>query len=108
VGEVKEVVENVGWWCSLFERLVPWAPELVSNQRVTWLRCFGVPVHAWGFDLFRALAFKFGRFIDIDEDTKNLNRCDVARVRILTGERRLVDAVMAVKMLGQRYDIRVV
>jgi hypothetical protein len=54
------------------------------------------------------LAFKFGRFIDIDEDTKNLNRCDVARVRILTGERRLVDAVMAVKMLGQRYDIRVV
>jgi hypothetical protein len=44
VGEVKEVVETVGWWCSLFEKVVPWAPELVSNQRVTWLRCFGVPI----------------------------------------------------------------
>ncbi|MCI06753.1 RNA recognition motif, partial [Trifolium medium] len=51
VGEVKEVAETVGWWCSLFEKLVRWSPSLVSNQRVTWLRCYGVPVHAWGNDL---------------------------------------------------------
>jgi hypothetical protein len=107
-GEVKEVVESVGWWCSMFERLVPWSPLLVSNQRVTWLRCFGVPLHAWGFDLFRALAFKFGRFLEVDEKTKTMARCDAARVRILTGERKLIDATMAVKVLGQRFDIRVV
>jgi hypothetical protein len=47
VGEVKEVVESVGWWCSLFERVFLWSPGLVSNQRVVWLRCYGVPVHAW-------------------------------------------------------------
>jgi hypothetical protein len=33
VGEVKEVLESEGW-------------SLVSDQRVTWLRCFGVPHHA--------------------------------------------------------------
>jgi hypothetical protein len=42
VGEVKEVVESVGWWCSLFERVFLWSPGLVSNQRVVWLRCYGV------------------------------------------------------------------
>ncbi|MCI62822.1 hypothetical protein A2U01_0084079, partial [Trifolium medium] len=31
--EVKEVVETVGWWCSLFEKVVPWSPDLVSNHR---------------------------------------------------------------------------
>jgi hypothetical protein len=108
VGEVKEVVETVGGWCSLFEKIVPWSPELVSNQRVAWLRCYGVPLHAWGVDLFRALAFKFGRFIEVDETTSNFKRCDVARVKILTAQKQTIDSSMAVKMLGTRFDIRVI
>jgi hypothetical protein len=72
------------------------------------LRCFGVPLHAWGIDLFRALAFKFGRFIEVDQMTRNMTRCDVARIRVLTGERKLIDSSFAVKVLGKRFDIRVV
>ncbi|MCI15365.1 hypothetical protein A2U01_0036503, partial [Trifolium medium] len=72
VGEVKEVMESVGWWCSLFEKIVPWSPSLVSNQRVTWICCYGVPLHTWGLDLFRAMAFKFGRFIEVDVQTKQM------------------------------------
>jgi hypothetical protein len=79
------VVESVGGLCSLFERVVLWSPGLVSNQRAVWLRCYGVPVHACGVDLFRFLAFKFGQFIEIDDTTKEMRRCDFARVRILTG-----------------------
>jgi hypothetical protein len=45
-GEVKELVEAVGWWCTWFDRFVAWSPELVRNQRVVWLSCFGVPLHA--------------------------------------------------------------
>ncbi|MCI43571.1 hypothetical protein A2U01_0064808, partial [Trifolium medium] len=45
--EVKEVVQTKCWWCSLFEKVVPWSPELITNHRVTWLRCYGVPIHAW-------------------------------------------------------------
>ncbi|GAU42410.1 hypothetical protein TSUD_324650 [Trifolium subterraneum] len=108
VGEVKEVIESVGWWCSLFEKVVPWSPTLVSNQRVTWLRCYGVPVHAWGLDLFRALAFKFGRFIEVDEQAKQMKRLDTARIKILTGVSKLIDSSMAVKVQGRRFDIRVV
>jgi hypothetical protein len=89
VGEVKEVVESVGWWCSMFERLVPWSPLLTSNNRATWIRCYGIPLHAWGTDLFRAIAFKFGRFIEADELSKNMLRCDFARIRILSGEKGL-------------------
>jgi hypothetical protein len=107
-GEVKKVIENVGWWCSLFEKVIPWSPELVSNQRVVWLRCYGVPLHAWGKDLFRALAFKFGRFVAMDDTTRNFKRCDVARVKVLTAQKAIIDASMAVKVLGRRFDIRVI
>jgi hypothetical protein len=105
--EVKEMFETVGWLCSLFEKVVPWSPELISNDRVTWLRCFGVPQHAWGVDLFRALAFKYGRFIEVDDCTHKFKRCDFARVKILTNERAVIDSSMAVKVLGRRFDIRV-
>ncbi|KAK2377288.1 hypothetical protein QL285_077987 [Trifolium repens] len=105
--EVKEVVETVGWWCSLFEKVVPWSPEIVTNDRVTWLRCYGVPQHAWGVDLFRALAFKYGRFIEVDDCTHHFKRCDFARVKILINERSVIDTTMAVKVLGIRFDIRV-
>jgi hypothetical protein len=107
-GELKEVIESVGWWCSLFERVVPWSPLLVSSNRATWIRVFGVPLHAWGVDLFRAVAFKFGRFIEVDDRTKKMDLCDFARVRVLTGERKIIDASMAVKVLGVRFDLRVV
>jgi hypothetical protein len=106
--EVKEVVGTVGWWCSLFERVVPWLPELVSNTRVSWLRCHGVPTHAWGNDLFRALSFKYGRFIDVDEDTKTFRRCDVARVKVMTKEPKIIDSSMVIKVEGKRFEIRVI
>ncbi|GAU41797.1 hypothetical protein TSUD_379350 [Trifolium subterraneum] len=108
VGEVKEVVESVGWWCSLFSRVVPWSSNLVTNHRVTWLRCFGVPLHAWGNDLFRALAFKFGRFIEVDIKTRQMLRCDEARIKIVTGDKKVIDSSMAVKVKGQRFEIRVI
>ncbi|GAU47734.1 hypothetical protein TSUD_386930 [Trifolium subterraneum] len=89
-------------------KVVPWSSALVSNQRVTWIRCFGVPLHAWGVDLFRAITFKFGRFIYIDEQTKLMSRCDVARVKISSGETKLIDSSMEVKVQGQRFGIRIV
>jgi hypothetical protein len=59
-------------------------------------------------DLFRALAFKFGRFIEVDDTTLNFKRCDVARIKILTAQKACIDASMAVKVLGRRFDIRII
>ncbi|PNX63821.1 hypothetical protein L195_g061812, partial [Trifolium pratense] len=59
-------------------------------------------------DLFRALAFKYGRFIEVDENTLQLKRCDVARVKVVTKELKLIDSVMAVKVCDKRFEIRVI
>lgn len=106
--EVKEVVEIARWCCSLFQSVAPWSPELDSNHRVTWLRCYGVPTHAWGIDLFGALAFKNGRFIEVDDATNHFKRCDLARVNVVTKESKTIDPTMAVKVLGKRFEIQIV
>ncbi|MCI19365.1 hypothetical protein A2U01_0040521, partial [Trifolium medium] len=59
-------------------------------------------------DLFRALAFKYGRFIEIDENTMQIKRCDVARVKIVTKKLKVIDSVMAVKVGDKRFEIRVI
>jgi hypothetical protein len=69
VGEVKEVVGSVGWWCTWFEKFEEWSPNWVSNQRMTWLHCYGVPLHAWGNAIFRTIGFKFGTFVQTDSPT---------------------------------------
>jgi hypothetical protein len=107
VEEVREIMETVGWWCSLFEKVIPWSPDVVFNNRAVWLRCYGVPPHAWGNDLFRSIAFKHGRFLEVDDSTKEMKRCDVARIKILTNDKAAIDTSMAVKVLGKRFDIRI-
>jgi hypothetical protein len=41
--KVKEMVGPVRWWCTRFDRFIELSLYLVSNQRIIWLRCFGVP-----------------------------------------------------------------
>jgi hypothetical protein len=108
VGEVHDLVGSVGWWCNCFEKFEAWSPNCVSNRRVTWLYCFGVPLHVWGDAIFRSLGFKFGTFIETDEDTKQMRRGDVAKVRIETELPGVVDASILISVMGQNFSIRAI
>ncbi|KAK2358041.1 hypothetical protein QL285_095259 [Trifolium repens] len=86
-GEVQELIGAVGWWYTWFERFEEWSPNWSSsNLRVTWLTCFGVPLHMWGDAIFRMLVFKFGSCIETDYTTKNMLRGDLARIKITTND----------------------
>jgi hypothetical protein len=106
-GEVKEIVNSVGWWCTCFERFEEWSPKWVSNQRIVWLNCYGVPLHAWGEAIFKTLGFKFGSFIEIDNPTKNMTRVDVARIKVVTEALKLIDSYISVSILDKIFVIRV-
>jgi hypothetical protein len=107
VGEVEELVGSVGWWCTWFEKFEAWSPNAVSNQRLIWLNCFGVPIHAWGEAIFRTIGFKFGTFVGVDAVTKNMERGDIARINILTDKLHLIDSSLAVFVLGKKFVIRI-
>jgi hypothetical protein len=54
------------------------------------------------------LGFKFGTFIDIDHGTKNMDRVDVAKIKVSTDALKLIDSAISVMVLGQKFTIRVV
>ncbi|GAU12981.1 hypothetical protein TSUD_191730 [Trifolium subterraneum] len=107
-GEIKELIGSVGWWCQCFERFVPWSSDSVSSQREVWLNCYGVPLSAWGMSLFRTIRYKFGKFIGVDSPTREMQRGDIARVKVSTASEKLIDSSMAILVLNQKFTIRVV
>jgi hypothetical protein len=105
--EVEELVGSVGWWSTVFDKFEVWSPEVTSNQRTTWLRCYGIPLHAWGEALFRTIGFKFGSFVEADLSTKNMVRGDLARIRITTDKMMVIDSSVSITVLGKKFVIRV-
>ncbi|XP_058783963.1 uncharacterized protein LOC131658712 [Vicia villosa] len=47
-GEIKTMIEEDRVWIEQwFSDIHPWSPQDVDNERVTWMRCYGLPCHAW-------------------------------------------------------------
>lgn len=88
--------------------LAPWTPGEVAKERYAWVRCLGVPLHAWNGYLFQKLVTCFGRFVTMDSSTMFKKRFDVARVMIQTSSSEVVNRILKVKINGDFYAIRVV
>ncbi|WJX52428.1 hypothetical protein P8452_38544 [Trifolium repens] len=108
-GELAEVLKcNKAWWEFCFSKVVPWSPNLLSESRETWIQIFGIPLHAWEESSFKMLAGRFGVFLDFDEATIAKHRFDMARVKLRTVRRMLIDTVVQLSVLGQSFDVWVV
>ncbi|XP_058725760.1 uncharacterized protein LOC131597063 [Vicia villosa] len=61
-GTIADLVEEGGlWWRNCFVNVVKWEEGVMDDERIVWLRIFGVPIHAWKADFFLALANSIGR-----------------------------------------------
>ncbi|XP_057418659.1 uncharacterized protein LOC130712860 [Lotus japonicus] len=88
-GEGEEDLSNTfhdmdNWLSSTFEELNPWKPIPFSDHRVTWLRCFGIPLHLWNHICFSTLIASFGSLVALDDATLSFDRVEFARLRIRT------------------------
>jgi hypothetical protein len=105
---IKEAVEsNKVWWEGWFRSILAWSPDLFHDRREVWLRCRGVPLHAWDESLFRTIAESLGTFIELDEDTLNLSNFEVARVKISTSRMAFIDTMVNIMVLEKQYQISV-
>ncbi|XVF30724.1 hypothetical protein REPUB_Repub16aG0083200 [Reevesia pubescens] len=59
-------------WKSLsnwFDNIRQWSEVSMVDHRITWLVCYGVPIHAWCLETFQNVGRVFGEFIKMDETT---------------------------------------
>lgn len=108
-GDFAECIEDAREWLDQwFKWIRPWKPSDVDPERSIWLRCYGIPVHAWNSAFFSKLAGRVGEFICVDEDTERKRSFDVARLRIRTQELNMVNQAVKVVINGLPFSISVV
>lgn len=62
-GEMEALIQDAADWLgNWFKNIRKWSPEEIDNQRLTWVRCYEVPVHAWTSEFFKCIVFGTGNF----------------------------------------------
>jgi hypothetical protein len=106
IGVLEGMVKSRAEWLTYyFKEVRPWSPNLVASRRVVWVQVRGIPLHAWGEALFKSLAAKIGVFVDFDESTASGTKLDMARIKISTSHKGLIDTVVKISVQGVLFDI---
>jgi hypothetical protein len=105
-GELNAMVKAKEDWLNYYFKVVrPWSAEIFNDRRVVWVKVVGVPLHVWGENFFKLVGSRFGEFVDFDADTASRARLDVARIKISTPCRGLIESTVQVSALGCLYEV---
>ncbi|XP_058741575.1 uncharacterized protein LOC131613953 [Vicia villosa] len=108
-GEIKALVEEAKDWISQwFSDIHPWSLEDVDNERITWLRCYGLPCHAWSTKFFEFLSGLVGTYVCSDDETRDHTRMDVARFMIRTKSSMVLNETFNLEVNKHVYGIKLV
>jgi hypothetical protein len=72
------------------------------------VKVYGIPLHVWGENLFKAIGGKYGEFLDFDNSTASRAKLDIACLKIATDFRGKIDESVMIKAMGVCYTLRVV
>lgn len=106
-GALSDLLSEV-WVSEWFEEIRSWSAREIDNERVVWLRCYGVPAHAWSVDFFSFLVTGMGDFICVDENTLQKKSMDVARILYKTRVHDLVSKLIKVDIGGDVFSIKMI
>lgn len=91
-----------------FEDIRGWSPMEVDNERTVWVRCHGIPIHAWNTDFFSGLARKFGVFFGVYQNMRKKMSMDVARILIRTKRYSVFNMVVNVNINGSMFHVKMI
>jgi len=104
----KIMAEEIEQGSSLFYSLTKWKPQLRTGNRLTWLRCWGIPLVAWTIDNIRKIVTAVGNLVEVDDDVEHMQRLDCARVLVRTPRPPLIQQVVEVHVGGETYHVHMV
>lgn len=77
-------------------------------ERCVWLRCYGIPIHAWGTRFFEFISASMGVFMQSGDITLAKISMDVARIKIRTRCSTLINKVFSITINDVPFRINVV
>ncbi|KAE9587311.1 hypothetical protein Lalb_Chr23g0272311 [Lupinus albus] len=100
--------EEHEWFQNRFVVLRKWEPMDVPLERYSWLRCYGILLHAWEENLFKNIASLFGSFLGLDHWTRFNKRLEFSRIFVAIPPLVTVDNVVRLLINKTPFDIKVI
>ncbi|KAK6145750.1 hypothetical protein DH2020_019619 [Rehmannia glutinosa] len=100
--------EEYQWFESWFEWIHPWDSRAYRTERRCWIKCFGIPIHAWEPRFFHKIAAALGSLIECDRHTTDKDRVDFARLLISTKESFPIIKSLNILVDGLLLEIKIV
>lgn len=81
----KEAFRNGGFLSKFLYECRTWSKDAnFTYERVSWIKCYGVPLHAWNLSFFVYLVSNYGRILKVNEDSNDKIWLDYAQIMIFT------------------------
>lgn len=106
--ELLDIQKERNWSYPMFKSFCPWSQSFKVNERLMWVKCFGVPIQAWSEEFFRLIAAPLGTFVMLVDATREMNRLDVGGFLVLTDLVCSVDLSQKVRVDGVEFIVRLV
>lgn len=97
-----------GWRSEFVDNLKPWSSSFAPINRVTWVRCTGIPLHMWTMDCFKHLLLQVGDVIKIDEDTSEFVVLEFSRLLVRTTTLNFITLARKILIKGTTYTISII
>lgn len=83
-------------------------PKLMDSKRLVWIKCYGIPMHAWTKNFFKVLHSLFGEYMYTDKPTSNKEQLDVSHFVICTTSLDVINTIIMENTNGGVFAIRLV
>ncbi|GKV48276.1 hypothetical protein SLEP1_g55098 [Rubroshorea leprosula] len=105
--DLKELIETGRDWPGRwFLEIKPWSLTTVAVERFVWIKCLGLPLHAWKSEYFQSFGNLWGTFVSLDDSTSRKKRLDVARFLITIPMMESISKSLDIKVNGVMYHIK--
>ncbi|KAF5950240.1 hypothetical protein HYC85_012233 [Camellia sinensis] len=92
-------------WC---DSVLEWKQGMsITQERLVWLSCYGVPLNLWSCNTFINIGKMWGIVTAVDEDTLNLNHFQYGKMQIATNFMALINQTLSLECKGVLYPVRV-
>ncbi|KAG4989368.1 hypothetical protein JHK82_031691 [Glycine max] len=93
---------------SIFHSIQKWEASITFGNRLTWVRCTGVPLDVWGEECFAAIAGQFGTLVKLDPLTMDMVNLSYAKMLAKLSSPLHVTFSENIKINGTAHLVRVV
>ncbi|XVF29450.1 hypothetical protein REPUB_Repub15cG0122200 [Reevesia pubescens] len=90
------------------EEIAIWSENHHASNRVVWVACYGVPIHAWNIDTFRNIAERWGEFLRMDSVTLDFKAFNKGCMQVITSLQCKIDEFFMLQVGDKEFTVKAI